>query len=88
MKSGNNYQPNKSMVIPKNLRYYQKNLNFENFRKIIQQNNLKLTKNRVDDFRKTIEEIVSLKNGIKPSDFKEEIHQRQYVNPVQVRRST
>lgn len=40
-----------------------------NFKKIIERNKLRLTTDRIHDFRKTMDEIVGLKNGLKPSDY-------------------
>ena len=42
------------------------------YQTIIKNNNLKMTYNRVNDFRKTMQEIVEMKNGQKPTDFKED----------------
>ena len=39
----------------------------------MKQNNIRVTDHRLDDFRTTMGEIIDLKNGIKPLDFKEEI---------------
>tara|TARA_B110000285_G_C14684095_1_gene406033 strand:+ start:291 stop:563 length:273 start_codon:yes stop_codon:yes gene_type:complete len=42
-----------------------------NFPKIIQKYNLKMTEDRVQNFRKTMQEIVGVQNGIIPEDSRD-----------------
>jgi len=39
-----------------------------NYSQIIRKHNLKLSKNRIEDFRSTLKEIINVKNGILPRD--------------------